>query len=218
MPTKLVNREEFLLDYCKGKNVVHLGCCDSPYCYERYSKGDLFHIKLIESARKVIGVDSDEQSIIFMKKAGINNLIVDNVENFSENYPDNFHIILAGEIIEHLESPGLFLKNINKLAHNGTELIITTINTPTLKSFIRALAKTEIVHHDHVCYYSLKTLSHLLNRYNILITKYYYYCASPVSESGLMMGLFNKVSKGICNFFPTLADGLIAICNFKDNN
>lgn len=219
MDIGLVNRDEFLLDYCRGKDVVHLGCCGSPYCQERYLKGNLFHTKLMETARETIGIDIDEQSINFLKNVGIDNLIVDDVENLNNILIDkNYNIILAGEIIEHLENPGLFLKAFNKLADKNTELIITTINTPTLKSFIRALGKKEMVHHDHVCYYSIRTLSQLLNRFNIVITKYYYYNAPPVSESGITMGIFNKISKIFCSFFPMLGDGLIAICKFENNN
>jgi hypothetical protein len=218
MSIELVGRDEFLLDYCRGKDVIHLGCCDSPYCQERYFTGDLFHIKLIKTARKVIGIDIDEQSINFLKHAGVNNLMVADVENFKKNLKvKDFQIILAGEILEHLENPGLFLKGMSELCGNNIELIITTINTPTLKNFIRALAKKEMVHHDHVCYYSIKTLFQLLNRFDIFIIKYYYYCALPVSGSGIAMSAFNRISYLICSLFPNLSDGLIAICKFNNN-
>jgi 2-polyprenyl-3-methyl-5-hydroxy-6-metoxy-1,4-benzoquinol methylase len=216
MPIELVNREEFLLDYCRGKDVIHLGCCGSPYCQERYLEGNLFHVKLIGTAKKVIGVDIDEQSINFLKNAGINNLKVADVENLNiESEPSDFQIILAGEILEHLDNPGSFLRGINRLSNKNTEFIITTINTPTLKSFIRALGNKEMVHHDHVCYYSIKTLTQLLNRFSLSIINYFYYCAPRVSESGIMVGILNRISKVMCNFVPNLGDGLIAICKFK---
>jgi 2-polyprenyl-3-methyl-5-hydroxy-6-metoxy-1,4-benzoquinol methylase len=218
MSSELVNREEFLLDYCRGKDVIHLGCCDAPYCQEKYIKGDLFHLKLLKTARKVIGIDIDEPSIKFMEHAGIKNLMVDNVENFNiELKYQDFQIILAGEILEHLHNPGLFFKGISGFGNKETEIIITTINTPTLKSFMRALAKKEMVHHDHVCYYSIKTLSQLLKRFDLHIIKYYYYCAPPFPNSGIMTGLSNRISKGFCKIFPMLGDGCIAICKFNNN-
>jgi 2-polyprenyl-3-methyl-5-hydroxy-6-metoxy-1,4-benzoquinol methylase len=219
MPIELVNREEFLLDYCRGKDVIHLGCCGSPYCQERYLEGNLFHIKLIEIARKVIGIDIDEQSINFLKNAGINNLQIADVENMDIKLEfKDFKIILAGEILEHLDNPGSFLKGIIRISNNNAEIIFTTINTPTLKSFLRALCNNEMVHHDHVCYYSIKTLNQLLNRYNMYIIKYFYYCAPPVSESGIIVKILNRISKVICNFVPNWGDGFIAICKTKSNN
>ena len=218
MSIELVNRDEFLLDYCRGKDVIHLGCCDSPYCQERYIAGDLFHLKLMETAKTVMGIDIDEQSIKFLKQAGINNLIVENVENIDINLINNdFQIILAGEIMKHLTNPGLFLKGIAEIANKNCELIITTINTPTLKSFIRSLCKKEEVHDDHVCYYSIRTLTQLLNKFDMSIIKHVYYSAPPVPKSGIIMVILNKISRIICNYIPNLGDGFIAICKVQGN-
>jgi len=214
---KIVKREKYLIEYCKDKNVLHIGCCDSPFCIERYKKGKLLHTELINSAKKVIGIDVDSASLEYLKNKGINNLYEINVEKIKENniavlYDEKIDIILAGEILEHLNNPGLFLEGIKRLAKENVELIITVPNSPTLKSFLRSLVGTEMVHHDHVCYYSLKTLTTLLKRYSFEVKEYYYYTAPPVPERGLTMKISNKAAEYFCKLCPSLGDGLIAIC------
>jgi 2-polyprenyl-3-methyl-5-hydroxy-6-metoxy-1,4-benzoquinol methylase len=213
----LVNREEFLLTYCRSKNILHLCCCDSPFCHEKFANGNLFHIKLLTVARKVVGIDLDEAAINFLKQSGINNLIVCNVEKLKKNiFNEKFNIILAGEILEHLSNPGLFMNGLTKIVDSKTEIIITVPNTPTIKNFLRSLLKKEIVHKDHVCYYSINTLSCLLNRYNIFISDCYYYCAPPVLKSGLVMRILNKMAEYICRLVPNLGDGIIVICRMNN--
>lgn len=213
----LVRREKFLLHYCRGKDILHLGCCGSPYCQERYVKGDLFHVKLMLSALSVIGVDNNIDDVAFLKNNGIDNVYVGDVEKLDNNILNKkYHIVLAGEILEHINNPGLFLKGIDRIISEDVEFLLTVPNTPTLKSFLRALWGREMVHRDHVCYYSYKTLKSLLNRFDYKIKDYYYYCVPPVHESGLMMKLFNKIAENFCKIFPSLGDGLIVICKRND--
>ncbi|MBO0181221.1 hypothetical protein J0682_30075, partial [Vibrio parahaemolyticus] len=74
-----------------------------------------------------------------------------------------FDVIVAGEIIEHLNNPGLFLSGVRRFMHRDSKLVITTINAYcAMRFFVYALRGrrgiNEFVHPDHVAYYSYSTL------------------------------------------------------------
>ena len=82
---------------------------------------------------------------------------------------ETFDVILAGEMIEHLSNPGLFLRGIKRFMNRETILLITTINAYCgMRNVIYALrgkgGKNEPVHQDHVAYYSYSTLKLLVER------------------------------------------------------
>lgn len=77
-----------------------------------------------------------------------------------------FDVVLAGSIIEHLSNPGLMLANIKRFFSENTILIITTPHVWGLLQFIRvAIKRNEAVNPEHTCWYSIPTLSSLLARY-----------------------------------------------------
>ena len=50
-------RIEFVLEKCKEKKVLHLGCVDEGMTKERIKDGILMHLQLIRVAKQVWGVD-----------------------------------------------------------------------------------------------------------------------------------------------------------------
>ena len=45
-PTSEVERVRYVLDQCRGKAVLHLGCVDHPFLEERIASGNLLHAAL----------------------------------------------------------------------------------------------------------------------------------------------------------------------------
>jgi 2-polyprenyl-3-methyl-5-hydroxy-6-metoxy-1,4-benzoquinol methylase len=84
-------------------------------------------------------------------------------ESFS--CPKEFDVIFAGDIIEHLSNPGLFLESARRhLAPNG-RLIITTPNAFNFWNLTGKLRRDEpLVNSDHTCYFNRKTLVKLLEK------------------------------------------------------
>lgn len=155
---RVVIRHEYLLDKCKGKSVLHLGAVD-------YYNGEVcgLHKRLMKVAGSVVGLDIDADGIEKARSAGIQNIIHGDLERLDEvNIASKFDIIVAGEIIEHLSNPGLFLAGVRRFFGSNTEMVVTTPNVFSLHRFLIALRGFEYVHPDHVCYYSYTTLEHLL--------------------------------------------------------
>lgn len=75
-------------------------------------------------------------------------------------------VIIAGEIIEHLDDSGSFLDGLHSLVEPGGKLVVTTPNSSgLLNAGAAALAGYEVNHPDHVTLYSCFTLTNLLERH-----------------------------------------------------
>lgn len=152
--------------------VLHLGCTDWPYTKQKLAGGALLHARIHAVATSLVGIDSDQEGVACFRQLGFAETYVDNVENFSRpevlNRP--YDIIVAGEIIEHLENCGLFLRAVQRLMSPRTELVLTTVNAYCFFRFVFYLFGREMVHPDHNYYFSPAVLRRLLTRCGLDVT------------------------------------------------
>jgi len=214
---QLVQRVEFIKRYCAGKKVLHLGCTNWPYTSEAVENDMLLHLELEKTARELYGFDYDQQGLDMLESAGAKNLYRADLEKLDElDLSETFDVIVAGEMIEHLNNPGLFLKGIQRFMTAGTQLIISTINAYCGMRFaIYGLrgrgGMVEPVHPDHVAYYSYSTLKLLVERQNLHIDEFLFYDLG--SEHRPLNRWYINVINDVCvKFSPQLADGIIAVC------
>ena len=170
---QLVQRVDFIKKMCEGKKVLHLGCTNSPYTNESIKNDMLLHHDLKKVAKELYGFDYDAEGLEIFERTGEKNIFWADLEKLEEVALDEtFDVIIAGEMIEHLSNPGLFLKGIQRFMNADTNLVISTINAYSgMRFFIYGLrgkgGANEPVHPDHVAYYSYKTLNLVLERENL---------------------------------------------------
>ncbi len=115
------------------------------------------HLLLKQKAKEVYGIDLD----IGEKYSSDSHYQNASAEKFDFSIP--FDVIFAGDIIEHLSNPGLFLESCKRNLTQEGRLIITTPNVFNLFNLTEKCAKREpTVNKDHTCYFNNKTLSTLL--------------------------------------------------------
>lgn len=171
-------RQDLVVQMCRGKRVLHLGCVDEGVLHERYASGELLHLKLIKAARELWGVDISQQGIEFLSSQGIPNLIVADVEQIhtvSALKDKEFDVIVASELVEHLGNPGAFLSALSDLMMASTTTILTVPNAYRLGTLTRMLKREEYVHPDHNYWFSYKTITTLVQKYDYLIENMYVY-------------------------------------------
>ena len=79
--------------------------------------------------------------------------------------PIQFDVIFAGDLIEHLPNPGLFLDRVRAHLKPGGRLILTTPNCFNLFSIAEKFSKGEpSVNRDHTCYFNERTLRQLFGK------------------------------------------------------
>lgn len=124
-----------------------------------YTKPNWVHKLLKEKARDVYGLDLDFDTTIFNG----DHYVKGSAENFS--FGRTFDVIFAGDIIEHLSNPGLFLDSCRDHVGEDGRLLITTPNAFNLFNIAEKISKGEpTVNHDHTCYFNSKTLKQLLEK------------------------------------------------------
>ena len=202
---RVVNRSEELVRRCVGRRVLHLGCADFPFTDEL--DGQLLHAQLARVARELWGVDRSPEGVASLRTRGLTNILVGDVEKLDEvALSGEFDIIVAGELIEHLENPGRFLAAVRALMTPDTELLLTTPNASALRGIVHALCGREKVHHEHHYYFSYFTISQLLARAGLQTEEVCFY--QVVAAEGLPAAFDRALSLGPV-LWPALADGLV---------
>lgn len=206
----VVDREKKILELCKSKSILHLGCADHPFSVERHIAGTLLHEKLSRIANRIWGVDCSIKGIDFLKSLGYENLIVGDVEDCGKlDLREKYDVILAGELLEHLSNVGRFFENVIRTMSDDSILIITVPSAHSIKSFLRVLLGNELVHADHLYYFSPATIEHICKRYKCEFLEYCYYLSEP--HGILRKIVFVPVKYFIKLLCPSISDGLIFV-------
>ena len=215
---RLVQRTDFILAECAGKRVLHLGCANYPYTEESIKHNMLLHFQLEKVAAELYGLDFDKEGIEILTAHGSKNVFWADLEKLDDLELDRtFDIIIAGEMIEHLNNPGLFLSGLKRFMGPGSKLVVTTINAYSAVRFVLyglrgRRGQTEFVHPDHVAYYSYSTLKLLVERHEMQVETFLFYDIGKEHRphSPWFVNLFNDISVKIA---PQWADGVIAVCS-----
>lgn len=195
----VLGRIEFILKKCEGRKVLHLGCVDEKMTSKKVKEKTLTHFRLLEIAREVWGIDISAKGIELLKGMGIDNLFQGNVENIDEMdvlKGQNFDVILATEILEHLDNPGLFLQGVKGLFSPSTIMIITVPNAFQFTAFEYGLRGYELGHPDHNFCFSYMTLSHMLIKNNYKITEILAY-SNIDWETSILVRITRKIKDNL---------------------
>jgi SAM-dependent methyltransferase len=200
--------------------VLHLGCTNYPYTNQAIENDMLLHFELQKISRELYGCDFDVQGLDIIKKAGAQNVFQADLERLEDlSLNETFDVIIGGEMIEHLNNPGLFLKGIQRFMRPDTKLVITTVNAYCAMRFLIYGLRgkggwNEPVHPDHVSYYSYKTLNLALERQGLKVKEFYFYDIGR--EHRPFNRWFYNVFNDICvRISPQLSDGIIAVAGIE---
>ena len=164
-PRLVRDRCSYIPSLIKGMRVLDIGCVE--HNLENRKRGHWLHDHLIKSSASVLGLDYEVDQIEQMRKEGYNVFAAD-ATNFSLS--ERFDAIVAGELIEHLLNPGLFLECARKHLNPKGLLVMTTPNANCLIYFFEnMILGREIDNPDHVALYSPTTISLLLRKCGFVV-------------------------------------------------
>jgi 2-polyprenyl-3-methyl-5-hydroxy-6-metoxy-1,4-benzoquinol methylase len=175
---KMIRRDNWLIDTCRGKKVLHVGCTDSPITAEKVASRELLHFKLAEVADQIIGLDIDREGIAVLSELMPDKTFLihsaEELHTCQSLDGEKFDIIIAADVIEHMSNIGLFFAGVQNLLAPQGKILISTPQSFSIKRMIPMLFMGyEYVHFDHIAYFSVATLSRLLSRYGLSIRETY---------------------------------------------
>lgn len=156
-----VDRVGFIAEHCRGKRVLDIGCFDETALVKRETEYYL-HGRISSLATQVIGIDSSNQIPPEGVRTGPNSVIFKG-NGVDPEVRDEIDTIVAGEFIEHIESPLEFFRNVRH-RYPGKEMIISTPNGSSFANTLLGVFRREAQHPDHLQIFSFKILTTLCVR------------------------------------------------------
>jgi SAM-dependent methyltransferase len=164
---RMVDRIDYLSEKARSRRVIHVGFVDSGCRSMQNSAGTWLHGHLERKASSLVGIDVDEGGVKEANDAGYEAFAVDCRDREAIEALDiqKAQLVIAGEVIEHVDDPGSFLSGLHALLAPGGQMIITTPNAYGLFNVFASLAHREINHPDHVVMFTWRTLTNLASRH-----------------------------------------------------
>lgn len=212
-----VDRLAYISDSCRGKVVLDVGCFDET-ALEKRDTGHWLHGRLSGQARRVVGVDSSALVPPSGIRTGENSVIyqgdgVDISPDILQKEP--YEIVVAGEFIEHIESPLTFFKNMRE-ALPGRELIVSTPNGVCFANTLLGIIGREVQHPDHLHNFTFKILNTLCLRAGFQeweIIPYRFYATEMILNSTgvrrAFVVLVERCIRIVERMFPLLSFGYV---------
>lgn len=162
---------QFAVSHCQGKDVLDLGCVHhNP---ENYKSKYWLHKALKQVARTLDGLDLYEDGVNYLRKLGYN-VMHGNAENFHTD--KDYDVIVAGDLIEHLENLSGFLNSCKAHLRPGGKLLLSTPNPWYWRFIIKAaLFKGRVnPNPEHTLWMCPTVLEQLLARHGMKVESWHY--------------------------------------------
>ena len=172
------------------------------------------HRLLKNKAKDIYGIDleidyekipADEKVKYFISAA----------EDFNLNM--KFDIVFAGDLIEHVINPGLFLDNAKKHLNENGRLILTTPNTFNLFLLAGKITRPEPpINPDHTFYFNRKTLGVLLDKCGWEVERFgFMYTLDYDLKESFKKKFLNIIYKACSFFTPKYYETLVVVAKIK---
>lgn len=207
MPQLTEQKMTYLLPYVKGKTVLDVGCADQAGTHPE-KRIRFLHGYIKYHAAEVVGIDAAFAQVEALNKLGYTEIICGDAEHYDLNR--RFDVVFAGELIEHLSSPGLFLNNAYRHLYDDGLLILTTPNRFHASPFIDAMLTGALPDYKkpmaaHVAYYDINCLCALASRHGFKLVTYRYLSNGHNSiKSRFVLGTLTKLR-------PQLKEDIIVV-------
>lgn len=159
-----MTRIKQVIQATRGPTVLDLGAVQHDL--SKTDNDDWLHGQLCESFERVVGVDYLPKPVAELNKQGYEFIQADVTEMELDIEADT---VVAGELIEHVDNPGLMLDRANAHLKMGGTLVLTTPNPWGLPILRRLFAGRLQINDEHVAWYGPTVLRQLLDRYGFVV-------------------------------------------------
>ena len=129
---KRIEKFSSIVEFCKGKNVLDVGCVGQDRSFE--SEGWL-HGELQKVSKSLVGADINHEAIAQLNQKGYSIFLPEELAGKVERYD----VIVMGDVIEHVNDPGSFLEFYAQFLTEDGQMIICTPNVFGIRYIIQVL-------------------------------------------------------------------------------
>lgn len=207
-------RPNVIFDIVDNKKVIHLGCTDHiEIINQKLNSGLYLHKQLSEVSKKCIGIDINTTTVQYIRERGFDNVIIGDITKpkISQIECEQWDFLLMAEILEHIDNPVEFLKDIvENYKHNINKIIITVPNAFGLIHMNNALSTgNEIVNSDHRYWFTPYTLWKVIHQAGLVLED----IKMCLYENSV--GILGNNSK-LLKEKPILLDTIVAVCSYTN--
>ncbi len=159
---------EKIYDMSKGRRVLNVGAAGNATVYREHGPTGWLHARLSKSSTHLIGLDIDAEEVEAAREMGFR-MITGNAETVQLD--ECFDLIVLADVLEHVDNPGLLLRNmVAHLTPQGGRIVVTTPNATAVGSIVRSvLSRPMNTYWDHVATYIPEHLQALCDRHGYVI-------------------------------------------------
>lgn len=169
MLTRSTDRiQDLIATRVAGQHVLDLGCVEHDAA--RAGADTWLHAHLVRTAASVVGVDILTSHVARLQAKGYQAVVGDACHL---NLGAQFDVVVAGELLEHVDEPGPFLRGIREHLTAGGRLILTTPHAYFAYHVWEAWGcnPARRWNPQHVAWYEPFTLGNLLARHGFAMTE-----------------------------------------------
>lgn len=153
-------RPGFFKQYCENKEVLHIGCSDAPF---PFNKDTSLHYQLSKFCKSIDGFDLNTENFSQMAME-VNGMYLSDINHL---YGPKWDVCVIPETIEHVDNIKEFCESIYKI--DSKLFIITAPNAFHPNNQENKLLNNneylECIHPDHKVWFSPYTLVHCIRTY-----------------------------------------------------
>jgi SAM-dependent methyltransferase len=193
----LAGRIDGVISQVVGPRVLDVGCAAH---LPRPGSPDWLHGRLRQRFPQVVGIDIHRENIEALRGIGYEEVHVGDAQSFS--LAGRFDTIVAGELVEHLSNPGLFLRKAREHLRPGGRIVITTpypfslfFNLYSWVNFPRTCSNPE-----HTCWFCPQTIGELARRQGLCIARWFLvedYSSEVTSRKYRLFAAFIRAFRGL---------------------
>jgi 2-polyprenyl-3-methyl-5-hydroxy-6-metoxy-1,4-benzoquinol methylase len=165
----IADRVTYLCELVRGKSVLDIGVVE--HTRDAANSRDWLHGHLKRHAARCLGVDVLEVEVGYLREQGYDVILADITQS---PLSKKFDIIIGGEVLEHLDAPGMFVKNCAAMLDPGGRLAITVPNPWYINAIVKNCFRryTFVDSADHVAWYDASTLLELGQRHGFELERF----------------------------------------------
>jgi len=158
----IVPKDDFIVELARGRRVLDLGCIDHSAETALALGDEWLHARIRSVAEEVVGIDMLQDDADILNAGGYDIRVAD-VETL--DLGEQFDLVVAGDLIEHLSNVGRFLEAVSHHMHDRAAFVVTTPNPFNAEQFCQAVFRNQVmVNPQHTAWIDPHVMHELVSR------------------------------------------------------